>query len=250
MRTGKIWQAGFSLLELSIVLIVIALLSGSLLASFSSLHDSRDSEEARRQIDYAEEALLGFAISHGRLPCPAKPGNSGLESPENGGNCTNPWNGYLPAISLGIHPVNDQGYAIDPWGNPLRYAISAFGNAACGTAPCLSSENGIRNAWNSTTPPAPDLRVCSSSTHSNGTAEKAECGSDFTLTKDAVAVIFSLGKNGNQPPSTPDEVANSNNDRLFVSHNASSAPNEFDDQVSWISSSILYSRLMAAGRLP
>ena len=241
---------GFSLLELSIVLIILGLLSSSLLADFSTLRTVAETNEAQRQLDNAREALLGFAISHGRLPCPAAPGGSGIESPENGGNCTNPWDGFLPAISLGLQPVNDQGYALDPWGNPIRYAITTFKNPACASTPCISSENGLRNTWNSAIPAAPDLRVCSAAEDSTGSAGSAECGAHHILTKDAVAVIFSLGRNGQLSPASSDETANTNNDRLFVSHPATAAPNPFDDQVSWISASILYSRLLAAGRLP
>lgn len=250
MRHCRGSQSGFSLLELGIVLIVLGLLASSLLQGFSALRESAEQDAARRQLDIAQEALLGFASRHGRLPCPAAPGTSGTESPDGGGNCSNPWDGFLPAISLGIQPVNDHGYAIDPWGNAVRYAISTFKNPACGTNICLSSENGVRNAWNSEYPPAPDLRVCSSAGGSSGSAGTAECASGHTLTKDAVAIIFSLGKNGQHGPLGNDEIANGDKDRLFVSHANTLPPNEFDDQLLWISSNIFYSRLMAAGRLP
>lgn len=250
MRSLRTAHAGFSLLELSIALVILALLSNSLLVGLSGLRETTENSEVRHQLDDARDALLGFAMRHGRLPCPAAPDTDGNESPANGGSCSHPWNGLLPAITLGIQPVNEKGYAIDPWGNPIRYAISTFKNPACGATPCLSSENGIRSAWNSETPPQPDLRVCNSSNNSSGNAGTAECAAGAALTKDAVAVIFSRGRNSAQSASHPDEMANENADRLFVAHSAASGSQAYDDQMSWISANLLYSRLISAGRLP
>lgn len=243
-------QKGFSLLELGIVLIVLTLLFSSVMPAFSAYRQIAEIQEARQQLATANEALLGFAARHGRLPCPAAPGTSGVESPESGGACTHPWNGLLPGSALGLHPQDEQGYVLDPWGNPLRYALSTFSTTACGNTPCLSREDGIRNIWNSETPPQPDLRICRTATGRTGLGGTAECASGSALTKDAVAVIFSLGRNGNQRPSGNDETANIDNDRLFVSHDPTLPPEEFDDQLIWISSNIFYSRLISAGRLP
>jgi len=248
MQTSR--HVGFSLIELSIVLLVVTLLASSLMLGFSAQQDNVAYRAVRQQLDEAREALLGFAISQGRLPCPAAPDTNGEESPRGGGNCSNPWNGYLPGITLGIQPVNGQGYVIDPWGNPIRYAVTVFANPACTAGPCVSSEQGLRNAWNSSTPPSPDLRVCTTADKHTGNAGSAECGSDTVLTKDAMAVVLSRGKNGARTPQDPDEMANLDNDRLFVAHSFNGEGLAFDDQVTWISANILYSRLIAAGRLP
>jgi prepilin-type N-terminal cleavage/methylation domain-containing protein len=250
MRQPASVPSGFSLIELSMVLIIVTLLFSSMIPGFSAWRQGAENEEVQRQLATANEALLGFAMRNGRLPCPAAPATSGSESPETGGNCSHPWNGLLPASSLGLQPLDEHGYALDPWGNPLHYAISTFTGAPCGSAPCLSSENGIRLLWNSETPPAPDLRICSTAKEKTGTGDKAECAAGSALTKDAVAIVFSLGRNGKRNPGSADEAANSDNDRLFVSRPGTLPPDEFDDQISWLSSSIFYSRLMMAGRLP
>lgn len=241
---------GFSLIELSIVLLVVALLGGSMLLGLSAQRDNAANREANRQLEEAREALLGFTLSQGRLPCPAAPDKNGEESPLGGGNCSHPWTGYLPGITLGIQPLNEQGYAIDPWGNPLRYAVTTFTNPACTPAACASSAQGLRNAWNSGTPPAPDLRVCNTASKHTGTAGSAECASDTALTKDAMAIVFSRGKNGARTAVDQDEQANLDNDRLFVAHSFIGEGQAFDDAVVWISANILYSRLISAGRLP
>lgn len=249
MKRNLTAQLGFSLFELSIVLVIIGLLSGGLMMTISAQQDVAANSQVRNQLDNASEALLGFAVRHGRFPCPAAPASSGEESPAGGGNCSNPWNGFLPATTLGILPVDEQGYAIDPWGNPIRYAVSNITHPACGSAPCLTSENGVQNAWNSEIKPTPDLHVCSSAKDSS-IGSNAECATGRLLTRDAAVVIFSLGKNGRQPAIGDDETSNQNNDRLFVAHDVTATPNEFDDRVNWISANILYSRLLAAGRLP
>lgn len=250
MKALTISQAGFSLLELSMVLIIAALLFGGMLPGLSALRQAAEYEEARHQLEIANEAILGFAVRHGRLPCPAAPAAEGMESPAGGGECSHTWNGLLPAGTLGLQPLDEHGYLLDPWGNPLRYAISSFTATACDGSPCLSRENGVRRLWNSETPPMPDLRVCSTAKEKSGQGDKAECGAGRALTKDAVAVVFSSGRNGSRLPGSNDEMANADNDRLFVSRAGTLPPDEFDDQVSWISSNIFYSRLIAAGRLP
>ncbi|MFZ2268567.1 MAG: type II secretion system protein [Azonexus sp.] len=243
-------QSGFSLLELSMVLVVVALLFTSVMPGLSAFRQAAENEAARRQLEMANEAILGFAIRYGRLPCPAAPATTGIESPAGGGECSHSWNGFLPASTLGLHPVDEHGYALDPWGNPLHYALSTFTATPCASTPCLSRENGIRLVWNSDTPPAPDLRICNTATGKTGLGDKAECATGHALTKDAVAIVFSPGRNGGRLASSNDEMANDDNDRLFVGRASTLPLDEFDDQISWISSNIFYSRLMAAGRLP
>ena len=71
------------------------------------------------------------------------------------------------------------------------------------------------------------------------------------LANNAVATVYSRGRNGAAAPASTDEQANGNADRLFVSHTPTPAgANDFDDLVTWISPNILYNRLIAAGRLP
>lgn len=240
---------GFSLLEMSIVLVILSLVLAGLLPGLSAYRETTEREQARHQIEQASEALLGFAMRHGRLPCPASPDSQGIESPVGGGHCTHPWNGLLPTATLGMPPQPPSAFALDPWGNPLRYAITTFGNPACGSAPCATTENALRDIWNTATPPVPDLRVCNTATGKSGSGDKAECAADTALTKDAFAVVISLGPNGSRIPGN-DESANIDADRLFVSRERTVSPESYDDLTGWLSSALFYSRLMAAGRLP
>lgn len=244
MTTTPRTENGFTLVELAIVLVIVALLVGGMLISFGTQRDLSDSSETQKQLNDIRDALLGFVAANGRLPCPASPSATGIEKPVGGGACDNPWDGFVPAVTLGITPTDAQGYAIDSWGHPIRYAITTKnGNA-------FTTVNGMTTAW--TTGLTPDLRICNTATGLSGSGGSAECAASTTLSETAVAVILSRGKNGGIAPSSTDETANGNTDRLFVSHTPTpaSSGNEFDDLVTWLSPNILYNRMISAGRLP
>ncbi|HWS13359.1 MAG TPA: type II secretion system protein [Rhodocyclaceae bacterium] len=245
-------QRGFTLVELAIVLLIVAVLIGGLMVPLSAQMDIRNRAETDRTLADAREALLGYAAANGRLPCPASTASNGRASPEScgaGGQCvcTNPHDGLLPAVTLGLQPTDSQGYAIDAWNNRIRYAVTganAWAFTSSGTA-------GLRNAVQAAgfASLAPDLLVCASSTGITATA----CGgAGNELSTTAAAVLVSTGRNG--PASNgADEAANLDGNRVFVSHVATAAGGangEFDDIVTWLSPNILYNRLITAGQLP
>jgi prepilin-type N-terminal cleavage/methylation domain-containing protein len=237
------WQNGFTLAEMAIVLLIIGLLLGGLLTPLSVQTDIRRIGETQKELDQAREALIGFAAANGRLPCPAAPGTTGVESPVGGGVCTNAFNGFLPASTLGITPTDSQGYAIDAWGQRIRYAVSNSNTSA------LTTTNGIKNTTMATISATNHLYICATATGITATT----CGTAVSLSDKAPAIIFSLGKNYSLGGAGIDETANLNGDRVFVSHDmaATTAPNgEFDDIVTWPSLNVLYNRMIAAGQLP
>ena len=236
---------GFTLIEMAVVVAVIALLLGSILIPLATQVEERRYRETHRILEEAREALMGFAIANGRLPCPASTASNGLEAPVTGGVCTNSYDGFLPAATLGILPTDNQGYAIDPWGNRIRYAITTVHSQAFTTA------NGIGTVFMAGTPLAPDLQVCSTAMGVIAGPPRV-CAAGRAIATNAPAVLFSTGPNGISGAVGPDEVENSNADRLFVSRPlgaAGSTEGVFDDVVIWLSPHILYNRLVAAGRL-
>lgn len=248
----RLRDAGFSLAELAVVLVIVALLTGGLVVSLGAQRELQQIQETRAILATAREALLGFAAVNGRLPCPAAPPASpplstdrGTESPPGGGACTNPYNGFLPAADLGISPADPQGFALDGWNQRIRYAITTSDSNAFTTA------NGIKTAWPSL---SPDIQVCATVTGKTDLAPSSNCATTARLVSlpGAVGVAFSTGKNAVGVigiPSDPDELQNwqATPDRLFVSQTQT---NTFDDIMLWISPHILYSRLLSAGRLP
>jgi prepilin-type N-terminal cleavage/methylation domain-containing protein len=267
-RSPCIQSGGFTLVELTIVLVIIALLTSGMVISFSTQKDITDSSETLRQLNTINDALLGYAATFQRLPCPASTTSAGQAAycanasgacgaemttpiPDHG-RCAVPHAGFLPAATLGISPTDAQGFAVDRWNNRIRYAVS-HGDSTTPpyqftAASMLTS--GLKMAWAGNTL-SPDLRVCRTATGITGIAPNTSCAAGASLTDTAVAVVLSGGKNGGTAPPAAnlDELANwtSSNDRTFVSRTPSQ---NFDDIVVWLSPNLLYNRLIAASRLP
>ncbi len=247
--------AGFTLIEVAIAVFVMTLLLGGILVPLSAQVEQRRTSETQKYLEEIKEALIGFAVTTGRLPCPASATSAGVESPSGGGACTNSYNGFVPAVTLGLAVVDNQGFAVDPWGNRIRYAVTAWTPTAapCNPAtPPFTTTGGMSTYFSC--PLAPNLLICSTATGITGSS----CNTAPALTSGVPAVIYATGKNGASGGTGLDEAANpnansANNDRVFVSHvpAPSSVPNgEFDDIMTWLSPNVLYNRMVAAGRLP
>ncbi|MSQ59675.1 MAG: prepilin-type N-terminal cleavage/methylation domain-containing protein [Betaproteobacteria bacterium] len=64
-------QSGFSLIELAIAIIVIALLLGALLVPLGTQVEQRKIAETQLVLEEIKEALLGYAMMNGNLPRPS-----------------------------------------------------------------------------------------------------------------------------------------------------------------------------------
>ncbi len=228
---------GFTLVELAIVLVIIALLTSGLLMGITAQRASAENADAQRQLDYIREALLGFAMANGHLPCPAQANLPNTDV--NAGVARTPpcdttlQHGVLPWKTLGLPET-------DPWGNRFTYfASSQFTPLpASGALASFTLSTGI--------PP-------------NSTAGLAniEDGSGNKIASFVPAVIVSHGSRsagayqstGTKLPTSADanEASNSNATQTFISRTPSDT---FDDLVTWIVPSILKSKMVAAGRLP
>jgi type II secretory pathway pseudopilin PulG len=230
--------AGFSLIELAIAIFVITLLLGGILVPLATQVEQRKTNETQAALNEIREALLGFALANGFLPCPDKTTAGGVGTPNDGqqdvaaGACVAAGNeGNLPWVTLGTANA-------DIWGNRFRYRVS--GSFAASPFTLTTTSN---------------LQVCTTSA----------CTSLLVSSSDGPpAVILSHGKNGfgamnsitaaaNPAPASADELDNANGDTIFVSHPQSdtgSGAGEFDDIVTWLSREILLNRMVAAGKLP
>jgi len=231
---------GFSLIELSIVLLIVALLMGGAMMTLSAQMEQRSFEETQRRLDAARDALLAFAIINGRLPCPAAPGATGDESPA-GGACTNWYNGFLPARSIGFQPTDAQGYGLDSYSNRIRYATSNGVVAVAGPTASCNNANHFTNAGNlrlngvSCRPS--DLDICTT----------AACAARVVSQNTVAFTVFSTGKNGALAPNPGDEAENTDNDARFVLRPPSP---DYDDITVIVPAGVVHSRLLAAGVLP
>ncbi len=250
---------GFTLIEMAIVLFIVALLMGGLLPTLTSQIEQRRNSDTSKQLNEIKDALIGYAVINGRLPCPASSTSNGAEYPVGGGNCTNFYNGFVPAATLGLSGTTDSsGFLIDSWGNRIHYAVTSWNSPSPVLNDVFTTANGMSTVGMSNFPTTgtPHLQVCSTASASSTSCSVAN--SALTASPGVLAVIYSTGKNGGYGGTGPDEAENPNpksadNDRVFVSHlpTGSGAPNGyFDDIVIWISPNVLINRMVAAGKLP
>lgn len=132
-------QSGFTLLELSIVILILSLSVGGIMVVVNQNIRIEKRNELTIKIDRIEAALMDYRIANGRLPCPADltqlitAANFGVEA-ANAGTCTGgspaanfaslaPVGvaGGLPTKTLGLQ-IED---AFDPWGNRFLYAVDS-----------------------------------------------------------------------------------------------------------------------------
>ncbi len=233
-------NAGFSLIELGVAVFIIALLLGSILVPIASQVDQKQTSDTQKTLDEIREALVGFAVTNGYLPCPDTD-NDGAENFNGGtGQCSTIASGIatgnLPWGTLGVSNT-------DLWGNRFRYSVNElFSRRSPATAFTLASVGT-------------DVRVC---------AVAACTPAANVLTSNAIAAVVSHGKNGlgatsgttgtaNPAPSGTDELENTDGDRDLVSRirtSTGAGAGEFDDLVIWLPRYFLMNRMVSAGRLP
>lgn len=164
-------QAGFTLVEIAIVMLIVALLLGGLLPVLSSQVEQQHRSETRRQLDEIQQALLGYAVSNGYLPCPAKSASDGTEDRNVAAGTCNKRIGFLPWAELGTSKT-------DSWGRMFIYsATNNFTNKTPSPLFTLTSLRDITIETRDITNPAAPLI-------------------NLTKASDIPAVVLSTGQNG------------------------------------------------------
>lgn len=246
-------NSGFTLVEMAIVILVIGLLLRETLRPLSIVYEQKRFEQTDRVLEDIKEALLGYAILHQRLPCPASSPDTGIE---NLTLCNK--EGYLPWADLGLGRY-------DGWGNPFRYRAEEeyTGNGNhMDYAKIIVDEDKTGSG----------LNVRRGIYDSAATTEYKW----FTKTTDdsrVAAIIFSCGQNGRPDPTPgdayPDKVTNdadkTGNSDIFCTNPVSGTQsreyvssfivktggeNLFDDRLTWLSRNTLLNRLLTAKRWP
>lgn len=234
---------GFSLVELAVVLLIVGLLLGGAMLPLSAQRELRLAADTQRQLEEAREALLGFVLTNGRLPCP----DTDDDGKENqAAPCANV-EGHLPHADLGIARA-------DPYGWRLRYRVT-------GSYAESISANSVGDI------------VIATRGDNPATAGTVENKFQRTLADKIPAVVWSVGANGhggvNADSGASGSTASAASDEALNLAGATkivrpatpasdacsdtaegSPPCAFDDLLVWLSRHIVYNRMAAAGRLP
>jgi len=133
---------GFSLVELAIALVIIALVLVLFIGASSGFISSKRNEATALKLKAIENAIALFVAQNKRLPCPADgtipagTAGSGVESPLGGGIC-NQLTGVVPALTLGMSEAD----VLDGWNNRITYRVFS------GAPGSLTINNGMDMSW-------------------------------------------------------------------------------------------------------
>jgi len=145
---NKCCQRGFSLIEISIVLVIIGILAASAVQVYNVYYQSRIVQKTTENIEYVNDRIAGFVEEYGFYPCPAAPTDpSGVAT-----DCATPlttavatpdpatglsWDNGNPGqrVRIGTVPVSvrlasgdivqlaPSERTVDGWKNRLTYAV-------------------------------------------------------------------------------------------------------------------------------
>lgn len=231
---------GFTIAEMSIAVVILALLLFSAMVPFSTQVDIRNIADTRRSMDSTMDAIVGFTLANGRLPCPADgsipAGTTGAGTEQlnpAGTACANvPSPSCTAAVGAGIFcsvvPWVTLGTPeTDAWGHRFSYRVSpafadynATGTWATATSTIPSSpQNQSAPCAPNPAPAAPtSFALCTLgdiALYNRGVSASVPSGSALPV------VLISHGKNGKgawlptglrtaAAPAGTDEAANSN----------------------------------------
>lgn len=134
-------RTGFTLVEMSVVLVVIAGITAMGVTAGMEAIESARRVSTDKKLDEIEKALLAFRGRYERLPCPgdaalaASNSNFGYEAQNNNGTCTGgtPAATYVTsaatgAVPSGAVPVRTLGlpdeFMVDGWGRKFMYEVT------------------------------------------------------------------------------------------------------------------------------
>jgi prepilin-type N-terminal cleavage/methylation domain-containing protein len=237
--SGTFLQRGFTLVEIAIVMFIVALLLSSMLLPLSAQQDIRQRQETEKTLNDIRDALIGFAITNGRLPRPAASATNGSEAKDpcaDDAACS----GFIPWATLGSAKL-------DGWGKLIRYSVTpAYANGTVTLSTIANRTVQTRDAA--------------------GTAAYLAGSASCTTSNQCVpAVIFSQGKSRGGTTDTGAALAdgsstNSDEDinnagpvnyfSRTLSDNTALPGGEFDDMVVWLSGNTLVNHMVSAGKLP
>lgn len=233
-------RAGFSILELAIVLTVIALIVSSSLAVAASRISAAKVESTIDKTQTLMELTDAYVRNFSRLPCPANPrakpsdADFGIGYDDGAGNCTaaniiisgNAAIGAVPTSTLGLSPSS----STDGWNRRFTYAVDQRLSNATNYLGVAANPAAI--------PPVAAVAPM------DGSLAVFNAAGGAQITNQAVFVLISHGSNGHgswrakggsvrleaDPIPGADELENTDDDSTFVQQLGSPT---FDDFVQY-----------------
>lgn len=214
---------GFSLVEMAVVLVILTILMGGLLMPLGAQRDLKNYSDAQAGLEQIRDALYGYAIINGKLPCPTTTANPTDNVNYGHGDATCPLTaaaGALPWKDLGVKEV-------DPWGIQRSLTPDSWAGY-----------------WVYRVDPAFTTNFSLTTPASNIDIHKSDGTSLTSGAERAVAVICTTGK---------DLTSNGQNASFEtaapVYEDDAQSPT-FDDMCIWITRPSLFNRMVTAGKLP
>ena len=256
---------GFTLVELAVVIAVVGFLLGTFLAPLSARIEAARVRETERMLGEIHDALIGYAMTRGALPCPDAVAD-GIDGAAPAA-CAGALAGVLPFQALGVPRA-------DAWGRYFKYRVTEeFTNRALTGQPPAAGRLDLTDTGDVT------VLTRGDDPGTGGRTELKHQSAATALTRSAPAVVLSAGPNGfggigaatGTALAAPgggaaDEIENADGDATFVSrtHSRGAATCddadetttpppplcEFDDVVTWISTPALMAGLVQARVLP
>jgi len=247
--------AGFSLLELAIVLFILGILLVGVLVPLAVQQEQVQRNDTEQALEDIREAIIGFALSENRLPCPdcacpesddadcynetnycsnagiaAADINDGFE--DRSGDSCDVHLGNIPWATLGMN-------GRDSWGNNYTFQVSPdyTGDPPSTSGNCTSPDMSFTLCHTGNMTVHNDIpNPPSTSTH---IAEKIP------------AIVVSHGQNFTENDPSGYEIINLDDSTDYVQRDFSQREDEeFDDLLIWISPHTLRLKMVEAGLLP
>ncbi|ROZ84514.1 type II secretion system protein [Pseudomonas neustonica] len=239
-------QQGMTLIELSIVLVVMGLIAAVLMSLIPSLSRLASVESAVTDVTSTQDALAGFALATGRLPC-ADADQDGLE------DCPAVAGGF-PYLSVGLGGPLRNAYGYD-----YRYGVYVRSDNVAMNDTSLTT---LADRWQPTLvsglPPTSGLAVLGSSTpldfcRALGVAQTATADTQYLHmqyrgSREAVAYVL-------VDPGQADRDGNgslfdgTNATGLAFEHPLRSSSRDYDDSVSAVRFNQLWEQLECSAQL-
>lgn len=241
-------QEGFTLVELAMVLFIVSLVVGGLLVPLATQLEARQRSETQAKLEEIREALHGFALINGRLPCyttefdPTDPDYGEEDAACNPAGLTT--DGILPWKTLGLTSGTDpwgapRSSTADSWNGYWRYRV----DVNFFTTFSLTTEPHATNTI--------DVQALNVDSSVAGTPQYDDLNSS---SERPVAIVYSTGAN------LAADGLNSSYETTVATYEGGPVSNldrdgdgeedRFDDILIWLTRPLLFSRMVSAGTLP